>query len=237
MPHGTPCAGAVARSAGARRGGSSGRAGFRSAARMTSAGIRYSNIDPDHEIERRARLRPASWARPSRNQCDAGTSPLAMATKLARRASEASRSYRAGVERAIRDAIPDGEQLARLVIRGSSKSMASNSIVRAVRAISSSARDRAPAASPDRLDGLDDACRRGRRPAPTPARRPGGRRGDERVGSRAARRGAGRQLAERRDREPQARHRRAGGEHPSGMPAAASSEQALPRAPAPRGRG
>ncbi len=58
---------------------------------MTSEGIRYSNIDPDQEIS--AAPRPTGvTARPSRNQCRDGTSPLAIATKLARRASEASRS-------------------------------------------------------------------------------------------------------------------------------------------------
>jgi hypothetical protein len=58
---------------------------------MTSEGIRYSNIDPDQEMS------AAPWpiavtARPSRNQCLEATSPLAIATKLARRASEARRS-------------------------------------------------------------------------------------------------------------------------------------------------
>src|ERR1700690_4555579 len=49
--------------------------------RITSAGIRYSNMEPDHEI--RAKPRPTGVsARPRRNQCDAGTSPLAMAMKL-----------------------------------------------------------------------------------------------------------------------------------------------------------
>ena len=38
-------------------------------------------------------------ARPRWNQWRSGTSPLAMATKLARRASEASRSYQAGSSR------------------------------------------------------------------------------------------------------------------------------------------
>ena len=60
-------------------------------ARITSDGIRYSNIDPDHEISAEPRSTGVK-ARPSRNQCRAGTSPLAIATKLARRASEASRS-------------------------------------------------------------------------------------------------------------------------------------------------
>ena len=60
-------------------------------ARMTSDGIRYSNIDPDHEISA-APCATGVTARPRRNQCRAGTSPLAIARKLASRASEASRS-------------------------------------------------------------------------------------------------------------------------------------------------
>ena len=58
---------------------------------MTSAGIRYSNIEPDHEISAEPRPTGVS-ARPSRNQWSAATSPLAIARKLARRASDASRS-------------------------------------------------------------------------------------------------------------------------------------------------
>ena len=58
---------------------------------MTSGGIRYSNIEPDQEI--RAAPRATGVAvRPSRNQCRAGMSPLAIAKKLAKRASEANRS-------------------------------------------------------------------------------------------------------------------------------------------------
>ena len=58
---------------------------------MTSEGMRYSNMLPDQEI----RADPAPMgvaARPRRNQCRVGTSPLAMAKRLARRASEARRS-------------------------------------------------------------------------------------------------------------------------------------------------
>ncbi len=58
---------------------------------MTSDGMRYSNIEPDHEMS--AAPRPTGvTARPSRNQWLAGTSFFAMAKKLARRASDASRS-------------------------------------------------------------------------------------------------------------------------------------------------
>ena len=58
---------------------------------MTSAGIRYSNIEPDHDS--RADPTPTGvMGRPRWNQCETGTSPLAMATKLASRASEARRS-------------------------------------------------------------------------------------------------------------------------------------------------
>ena len=58
---------------------------------MTSEGIRYSNMDPDQEIKAAPRAIGVA-ARPRWNQCFAGTSPLAMAKKLARRASEAKRS-------------------------------------------------------------------------------------------------------------------------------------------------
>ena len=59
--------------------------------RMTSEGMRYSNIDPDQES--RAAPPPAAvTGRPSRTQCRVATSPLAMAVKLASRHSEASRS-------------------------------------------------------------------------------------------------------------------------------------------------
>ena len=58
---------------------------------MTSGGIRYSNIEPDHEIKALPR-ETAVAARPRRNQWRAGMSPLAIAKKLARRASEANRS-------------------------------------------------------------------------------------------------------------------------------------------------
>jgi hypothetical protein len=58
---------------------------------MTSAGIRYSNMLPLHDT---SAVWPAAWVRvrPRWNQWSAGTSPRAMATKLASRASEASRS-------------------------------------------------------------------------------------------------------------------------------------------------
>ena len=59
--------------------------------RIISAGIRYSNIDPDQEMSAEPRPTGVS-ARPSRNQCDNGTSPLAIEIKLVSRASEASRS-------------------------------------------------------------------------------------------------------------------------------------------------
>ncbi|RIH78340.1 hypothetical protein Mterra_03675 [Calidithermus terrae] len=58
---------------------------------MTKVGIRYSNIEPDQET---SALEPSTGTRvrPRRNQCATGASPLATATKLLRRASEASRS-------------------------------------------------------------------------------------------------------------------------------------------------
>ena len=56
---------------------------------MTSSGIKYSNIDALHE--RSARELPVGVnERPSLNQCSCDTVPVAMAMKLARRASEAS---------------------------------------------------------------------------------------------------------------------------------------------------
>ena len=63
--------------------------------RMISRGIRYSNIDPDHD-NKTASLPTGVKERPSRNQCLTGTSPLAMAMKLNSRASEARRSYHPG---------------------------------------------------------------------------------------------------------------------------------------------
>ncbi len=58
---------------------------------MINPGIRYSNIEPDHE--RSTESRPTGVNnRLSRNQWRTGTSPFAMAMKLSRRASEASRS-------------------------------------------------------------------------------------------------------------------------------------------------
>ena len=58
---------------------------------MRSSGIRYSNIVA---LQERSVGTPCTLVtmRPRWNQCDSGTSPLAMATKLASRASEASRS-------------------------------------------------------------------------------------------------------------------------------------------------
>ena len=56
---------------------------------MTSSGIRYSNIDALHE--RSARELPVGVSdRPSLNQCSCDTSPVAIAMKLASRASDAS---------------------------------------------------------------------------------------------------------------------------------------------------
>jgi hypothetical protein len=58
---------------------------------MISSGIRYSNIDALHDSS--ARAPPAGVrGRPSLNQCSCGTLPVATAMKLARRASDASRS-------------------------------------------------------------------------------------------------------------------------------------------------
>ncbi|MNH02280.1 hypothetical protein D3C79_615140 [compost metagenome] len=59
--------------------------------RMTSEGIRYSNMEPDQEISTLA-CPTGVTARPRRNQWRVTTSPLAMANRLASLASEASRS-------------------------------------------------------------------------------------------------------------------------------------------------
>jgi len=59
--------------------------------RITRVGIRYSNIDALHDSRTDApymRVR----GRPRWSQCSTGTSRLAIATKLATRASDASRS-------------------------------------------------------------------------------------------------------------------------------------------------
>ncbi len=56
---------------------------------MTSSGIRYSNIEALHESS--ARELPLGVSdRPSLNQCSCETVPVAMAMKLASRASDAS---------------------------------------------------------------------------------------------------------------------------------------------------
>jgi hypothetical protein len=59
--------------------------------RISSCGIKYSNIVPPQDI---SVARPPTFVtrRPRWNQWCCGTSPLAMATKLANRASDANRS-------------------------------------------------------------------------------------------------------------------------------------------------
>ncbi len=56
---------------------------------MTSSGMKYSNIDALHDSSARA-LPVGVSERPSLNQCSCGIWPVAIATKLASRASEAS---------------------------------------------------------------------------------------------------------------------------------------------------
>ena len=58
---------------------------------MTSSGMRYSNIDPLHDSSARS-LPVGVSERPSLNQCSGGTCPVAIATKLVSRASDASKS-------------------------------------------------------------------------------------------------------------------------------------------------
>ncbi|MNL06948.1 hypothetical protein D3C87_1276020 [compost metagenome] len=57
----------------------------------TNDGIKYSNIDPDQEIKELPRPTRVNVL-PKRNQCAAGTSPLAIAAKLSNLASEAIKS-------------------------------------------------------------------------------------------------------------------------------------------------
>jgi len=56
-----------------------------------SDGIRYSNIEPDHDMST-GRPPAIVMRRPRRNQCDGATLRFAIATKLAILASDASRS-------------------------------------------------------------------------------------------------------------------------------------------------
>ena len=58
---------------------------------MTSSGIRYSNIEP-LQLSSAGAPPVVVSSRPSANQCSWPNWPWAMATKLASRASEASRS-------------------------------------------------------------------------------------------------------------------------------------------------
>ena len=80
--------------------------------RMTSAGIRYSNIEPDQET----RADPSATGvigRPRWNQCETGTSPLAIAMKLVEPRLGGEEVVAAGIEAAVRDAVADREDLAR----------------------------------------------------------------------------------------------------------------------------
>src|SRR6185312_2331537 len=58
---------------------------------ITRRGMRYSNIEPSHERRVGPDGELVSW-RPRENQFSCGTSPCAIATKLANLASDASRS-------------------------------------------------------------------------------------------------------------------------------------------------
>mgnify|MGYP006170894295 CR=1 FL=1 len=60
-------------------------------ARITRDGIRYSNIEPDHDNNADARYRGVA-ERPNLNQCLLLASPFAIANKLASLASDASKS-------------------------------------------------------------------------------------------------------------------------------------------------
>ena len=90
MPHGTPRAApySAMRRTAMRQVSSSSVSGKRF---ISSSGIRYSNAVPlqDSSVGVPETL---VTSRPRWNQCASGISPLAIAMKLARRASEASRS-------------------------------------------------------------------------------------------------------------------------------------------------
>ena len=73
--------------------------------------MRYSNIEPDQEIRAAPRVTGVA-ARPSRNQCRAGMSPLAIAKKLASRASDAKKVVAIGIQSGFGNEKSDREQLA-----------------------------------------------------------------------------------------------------------------------------
>ena len=111
MPHGTPSSVAyrICRATTSRLVCSS---RLFAGARITSAGIRYSNIDPDHEI--RAEPRPTGVsARPSRNQWSGGDVALARSRgSSARRRFGREQVVVARIECAVQDPEADREQLA-----------------------------------------------------------------------------------------------------------------------------
>ena len=81
---------------------------------MTSDGIRYSNIEPDHESST-GRTTCRRSRRPRLNQCETGTSPLAIATQAREPRLRGEQVVVAGVELRILDAIADREQPPRRV--------------------------------------------------------------------------------------------------------------------------
>ena len=81
---------------------------------MISPGIRYSNIEPDHDISTESFPTGVS-RRPRRNQCRIGTSPLAIAMKLSSTRLGREQVVAAGVERSVGRAIADGEEHPRRV--------------------------------------------------------------------------------------------------------------------------
>jgi hypothetical protein len=82
---------------------------------MTSIGIRYSNIEPLHESSTGSPPVAVS-KRPSANQLSCGTWPWAMATKLHRRASEATGRNSWCPAGMLGDVVADGQQMARFVV-------------------------------------------------------------------------------------------------------------------------
>ena len=110
MPQGTPRSRAVADLAAARRAGTSGRAGCPGGARMTSAGIRYSNIEP---TTRPARSRADRRQRRGRGGTSArGHVALGDRDEARQARLGGEQVVVARVEPAVGDAVADREELA-----------------------------------------------------------------------------------------------------------------------------
>ena len=81
---------------------------------IISAGIRYSNMEPDHEM--RAKPRPTGVsARPRRNQWEDETSPLAMAMSPCQARLRSQQVVTVDVQLVVGDAVADGKFLTRAI--------------------------------------------------------------------------------------------------------------------------